>query len=194
MQREARFRARHGRRVAFALAALVMQAQPGLGAEPAKPAQIDKNGVLILLRSTLLALDQANRTGNYTVFRDLGAPGFSGANNAARLGDVFASQRRDGIDLSGVSVLEPQLTLLPEIQSSGMMRMSGFFPSVPKQVNFDLLYAPVDGQWRLYGISVNVGPSGPVAPPAPVPAPPPPQNQAAKPGAPVPKKADHPPR
>ena len=34
-----------------------------------KPAQIDRNGVLILIRSALLALDQANKTGNYTVAR-----------------------------------------------------------------------------------------------------------------------------
>jgi hypothetical protein len=40
-----------------------------------QPAQIDRNGVLILIRSTILALDQANKTGNYTVLRDLGAPG-----------------------------------------------------------------------------------------------------------------------
>ena len=36
-----------------------------------KPAQIDRNGVLILIRSALLALDQANKTGNYTVLRRL---------------------------------------------------------------------------------------------------------------------------
>jgi hypothetical protein len=47
-----------------------------------QPAQIDRNGVLILIRSTILALDQANKTGNYTVLRDLGAPGFQ-ANTAA---------------------------------------------------------------------------------------------------------------
>src|SRR5215218_6492457 len=29
-----------------------------------KPVQIDRNGVLILIRSALLALDQANKTGN----------------------------------------------------------------------------------------------------------------------------------
>ena len=39
------------------------------------PAQIDRNGVLILIRSSLLALDQANKTGNYSVLRDIGAPG-----------------------------------------------------------------------------------------------------------------------
>jgi hypothetical protein len=72
-----------------------------------KPAQIDRNGVLILIRTTLLALDQANKTGNYTVLRDLGAPDFQ-ANSAAQLAEIFAQQRRDNIDLSGVAVLDPQ--------------------------------------------------------------------------------------
>ena len=67
-----------------------------------QPAQIDRNGVLILIRSTVLELDQANKTGNYTVLRDLGAPGFQ-ANTAARLVEIFASQRRDNLDLSGVA-------------------------------------------------------------------------------------------
>jgi hypothetical protein len=139
-----------------------------------QPAQIDRNGVLILIRSTILALDQANKTGNYTVLRDLGAPGFQ-ANNAARLAEIFASQRRDNLDLSGVAVIDPQLTVLPQIETNGMMRMAGFFPSVPQQVNFEMLFAPVSGQWRLFGLSVNIGQSGPVAPQPPggtAPAPP----------------------
>jgi len=67
-------------------------------------------------------------------------------------------------DLSGVAVLEPQLTILPEVDANGVMRMAGYFPSVPFQVNFDLQFAPVEGRWRLLGISVNVGPSTPAAP------------------------------
>lgn len=159
-----------GRRTSIRAQALwiaVLLLCTGAVAEPQsapKPANIDRNGVLILVRSTLLALDQANKTGNYTVLRDLGAPGFQAANTAARLSEVFASQRNDRLDLSGVSVIDPQLSLLPQIEANGMMRMAGFFPSVPSQVNFELLFAPVDGQWRLFGLSVNVGPSGPVAP------------------------------
>jgi hypothetical protein len=128
-----------------------------------KPAQIDRNGVLILVRSTLLALDQANQTGNYTVLRDLGAPGFQ-TNTAARLAEIFAQQRRDNIDLSGVAVIDPQLTLLPQIEPNGMMRMAGFFPSVPTQVNFELAFAPVDGRWRLFALSVSFGQASPAAP------------------------------
>lgn len=63
-----------------AVLANAVSAQAATKAEQAaaapKPASIDRNGVLILIRSTLLALDHANKTGNYTVLRDLGAPGF----------------------------------------------------------------------------------------------------------------------
>ncbi|HEY0566596.1 MAG TPA: hypothetical protein VGD13_00495 [Xanthobacteraceae bacterium] len=168
---------------------------PPVQAAP-KPAQIDRNGVLILIRSALIALDQGNKTGNYTVLRDLGAPGFQ-TNTAARLAEIFVAQRRDNIDLSGVAVLDPQLTILPQIESNGMLRMAGFFPSVPTQVNFDLMYAPVNGQWRLFGISVNLGQAAPAAPSAPAPAaetrPAPAQKQApsaaVKPAPPPPESA-----
>ena len=146
--------------------------QPQPAASPpqqgaAKPANIDRNGVLMLVRSALLALDQANKTGNYTVLRDLGAPGFQAVNTAAKLSEIFAQQRNDKLDLSGVAVIDPQLTILPQIENSGLMHMAGFFPSVPSQVNFELLFAPVEGQWRLFGLSVNVGQSAPVAPSPP---------------------------
>jgi hypothetical protein len=149
-----------------------------------KPAQIDRNGVLILIRSSLLALDQANKTGNYTVLRDIGAPGFQ-SNSAARLGDIFAKLRNDNLDLSGVAVIDPQLNLLPQIEGNGLMHMAGFFPSVPTQVNFDLSFAPVNGQWRLFGISVSIGQSGPAAPEPPAAAAQkqPPANAAKQPAA-----------
>ena len=153
--------------IASCAAALAQGPQP---TPNAKPANIDRNGVLMLIRSSMLALDQANKTGNYTVLRDLGAPGFQAANTAARLSEIFATQRNDKLDLSGVAVIDPQLSVLPEIAPNGMMRMAGFFPSVPSQVNFELLFAPVDGQWRLFGLSVNVAQSAPVAPAPPAPA------------------------
>ena len=132
----------------------------------AKPAEIDRNGVLILIRSTLLALDHANKTGNYTVLRDLGSPAFQ-VNTASHLSDIFANERREKLDLSGVAALDPQLTVLPEIETNGMLHMVGLFPSVPSQVKFELLYAPVEGQWRLYGLLVSLAQSGPAPRPGP---------------------------
>lgn len=171
---------------------LAAQAQTGLkGASESasnlpQQAQIDRNGVLILIKSTLMALDQANKTGNYTVLRDLAAPNFAATNNAARLGDIFANLRRERVDLSGVLVLDPQLTAMPEINANGMLHLAGFFPSVPTQLNFEMLFAPVDGQWRLFGLSTNLASSAPVAPtPAqPAPAPPQPAHTGKKPAPP----------
>lgn len=130
-----------------------------------KPAKIDRNGVLILVRTTILALDQANKTGNYTVLCDLGAPGFQ-SNSAAKLAEIFKQQRDQALDLGGVAVLEPQLTLLPQIEPNGMLHMAGFFPSVPMQVNFEMLFAPHEKQWRLFGISVTLNSGAPQAPAA----------------------------
>jgi hypothetical protein len=128
-----------------------------------KPVRIDKNGTLLLIRTTLIALDQANKTGLYTVLRDLGSPAFQ-INTAARLSDIFSNLRRDRIDLSATAVLEPQLTTMPGIDPNGLLQMEGFFPSVNEQIYFELAFAPVDGQWRLFGLSVRRGPSAPVAP------------------------------
>jgi hypothetical protein len=51
-----------------------------------------------------------------------------------------------------------------------MMHISGFFPSAPVQVNFEMLFAPVDGQWRLFGLATSLGSSMPAPPPPPPPA------------------------
>ncbi len=171
-----RFR-RHWLRLSIAAAMIVAGCFAGFAQAPKsappetqapKPANIDRNGVLILIRSSLLALDHANKTGNYTVLRDLGAPGFQ-TNTAARLAEIFAKQRNDNLDLSGVAAIDPQLSVLPQIEPNGLMRMAGLFPSVPSQVNFELAFAPVNGQWRLFGISVSVGQAAPVAPGGPEP-------------------------
>lgn len=130
----------------------------------------DHNYAMVLVRSTLLALDQANRTGNYTVFRDLGTPSFQAANTATRLAEVFANLRAKSVDLSGASVLEPQFTVAPTMTREGYLRMAGVYPAGPRSVGFDLLYATVDGSWRLFGVSVGIG-DAPGAQPAANPEP-----------------------
>jgi hypothetical protein len=138
---------------------------------PAQPAaQSPKVGVpddlalLILIRTTLIALNQADLTGNYSVLRDIAAPGFQQANNPAQLATIFADLRNRKIDLSPIAVVEPKLTRPAFVNDSGMLRITGFFPTKPEQVNFDLAFLPIEGQWRLFGISVNTNQSEPSAP------------------------------
>ncbi|WP_353682731.1 hypothetical protein [Mesorhizobium sp.] len=53
---------------------------------------------------------------------------------------------------------------MPQIEPNGMLHMAGFFLSVPMQVNFELLFAPVDRQWKVFGISVALAKGSPEAP------------------------------
>ena len=129
-----------------------------------KPAQIDKNGLLLLVRSTLYALDLSNKSGNYTILREISAPGFASSHDASNLSQIFGNLRARGVDLSGVLVFEPQLTVMPEITKDGLMRFAGFFPSASNQIKFEMVFAPVNGQWKLFGLAADVGPAGPIAP------------------------------
>ena len=62
--------------------------------------------VLYLVRSIMLTLNDANRTGNYTVLRDIAAPSFQATNSAADLSMAFAELRRRKLDLFGTEVIE----------------------------------------------------------------------------------------
>ena len=109
---------------------------------------------LYLIRSTLLALNDANRTGNYTVLRDLASPDFQARNSAADLSENFSDLRRRHFDLFSVALAAPKLSAAPALDNNGMLRLTGIFPTRPSQINFDLLFQNTGGQWRLFGISV----------------------------------------
>lgn len=124
----------------------------------AAPTMPHPNQLLVFIRSTLLAVNHANLTGNYTVLRDLGTPAFQRSNSAAGLSDIFRDLRQRSIDLGPVAVIDPKLVREPSINEDGRLRLSGFFPSQPEQVNFDLAFELVGDRWRLHGIALNTTP------------------------------------
>ena len=115
----------------------------------------DQTTVLKLVWSAMAALDQANQTGNYSVLRDLAAPTFQTRNSPATLAGIFAALRNQRVDLGYTLVVSPTFDFAPAIVEGGLLRVRGRFPLRPTAVGFDLLYQPVDGQWRLFGIAVS---------------------------------------
>jgi len=134
-------------------------AQPKQSAAPNLVAPTAES-TLVLIRSTLLRLDDALKTGNYTVLRDLGAPSFREANTAGRLHEIFGNLSAQRIDMSTVAILAPKLPQPPTVDQNGRLRISGNFPGDPVQLNFDLAFEAVAHRWRLFGISVNLAKSG----------------------------------
>jgi hypothetical protein len=122
-------------------------------AEQKLPVSLEQ--ALYLIRSTLLTLNDANRTGNYTVLRELASPDFQAKNSAADLGVIFTDLRNRKVDLFAVALLAPQLSTPPHLEGNGMLRLTGVFPTRPLAISFDLLFENVGGQWRLFGIGVQ---------------------------------------
>lgn len=110
----------------------------------------------ILIRRTLLTLNDANLSGNYSVLRDLAAPDFRKANDAAKLSKIFAKLRSAKIDMAPIVYFTPKVVRKPQLTKSGRLRLTGFVPTRPKQINFDMLFENHNKRWLLYGISVNI--------------------------------------
>ena len=101
--------------------------------------------LVILITASILALNEANVTGNYTVLREGAAPAFQQQNSPERTPEIFKGLRSRKLDLSPIIVYTPKLFRAPEMNGQGLVRVTGFFPTEPERVNFDLIYQPVPG-------------------------------------------------
>lgn len=111
--------------------------------------------LLALLRGTLIALNQANLTGNYSVLRDLAAPSFRDANSSAALADRFRLWRDGRLDFAAVALLDAKLSAAPALGPDGALRLRGYFPTAPLRIGFDVAFLPVEGHWRLGAITAE---------------------------------------
>jgi hypothetical protein len=129
--------------------------------QQAPSGQISAVKLNLLIRNTLIALNQANQSGNYSVLRDLGSPAFQRFNSAAALAEKFSALRKAKVDLTPIFYFHPQLTKQPALQDGRFLRLIGHMPTKPQQINFDLAYQNVDGQWLLVAIAVGVSQTKP---------------------------------
>ena len=127
------------------------QRSPTQGATP----PVGAEQALYLVRSSLMTLNDANRSGNYTVVRDLASPDFQARNSAADLSIIFTDLRRRNLDLFAVALLNPTLDKAPALDANGRLKLAGYFPTKPLLIRFDLTFQLSNGQWKLYGISVS---------------------------------------
>jgi hypothetical protein len=157
---------------AAAQQAPVISTPPPISAQPV-PGELE---LTKLIWSTMVAVDHANRSGNYSVLRDNAATGFQIANDPARLTQIFAGLRASRIDLSTTLLLAPGYLEAPQLISADAFRVRGYFALRPTAINFDLTFQWERGTWRLFGISVvprpmTVEPAVPAKPQQPPPQP-----------------------
>jgi hypothetical protein len=111
--------------------------------------------LLVLIRSALIGLEHANRTGNYTVLREIGGPALQ-QHSAAQLGAAFANLRAAKVNLLTAAILTPQITQQPKVTPEGLLQLVGFFPTQPQRIQFNIVYQAAGGEWRLAGLHVGL--------------------------------------
>jgi hypothetical protein len=138
-------------------AAAPVQIAPVATAPSEAPPLPSAEQLVSLVRNVLLAVNDANLTGNYSVLRDLSAPDSQGLNTPERLEESFRPIRQQGTDFSIVAVATPRFVQLPTFTPQGYLRVNGEFISSPR-ITFDIFLQHVEGRWRPYAIGVGVVP------------------------------------
>lgn len=108
-----------------------------------------------LLWGTMVSIDDANISGNYSVLRDTGATNFQVQNSAAQLAETFRYLRDQQIDLSTTLLLAPEFTQPPLMVATDVLRLQGVFGLRPIAIQFDIYYQWQGGRWKVLSIGLQ---------------------------------------
>ena len=121
-----------------------------------RPPLPKRDAFIMMARTVMIAVHHANLTGNYSVLRELGSPDFQNRNSTATLSDRFSGFRKGRINLGPVALFVPRLTQPAKYVKPGIIVLSGYFPTKPTQIKFDLYFQIVRGAWRLHEIQISL--------------------------------------
>lgn len=142
-------------KVAIVLVAMLCLVEIATARQAAELQMPSGQALAIMITNTLIAYNQGNLTGDYSVFRELASPQFRRANSPARLADIFRTMRDDRIDLSPIVLYPPKLLRQPLIDADGDLVLDGFYDTRPERVEFFLVFRQIDDVWRLFAIRVQ---------------------------------------
>lgn len=137
------------------------QEQPQIGRQPTlqlpqairpTPRQLELSK---MLWSTIVAVDHANQSGNYSVLRDISAQGFQIKFNPAQLTELFSGLRRLNVDLSNALLVPPTYYEAPTMVSADTFRVKGIFQLRPISIEFEVYYQWEQGRWKLFGVELK---------------------------------------
>ena len=130
--------------------------QPSL--RPAITNEADQIFVTTLVKSTLIALNQANLTENYSVLRSLASEEFQSNNSDEELIEIFRGIREYGLDFAAIVEYPAVYTVAPTLDDQNNLRVIGYFETAPL-IEFDLIFNLVDGRFLIDGLTVGIRPT-----------------------------------
>ena len=108
----------------------------------------------VMVKTSLLSLNDANLTGDYNVLYAKMAKAFRERFSADTLKQAFRSFAGHHIDaIAGMAIVA---TSPPSIDDNGALHLRGYFDTTPSRLSYELDYAVAEGEWKLIAIDVKV--------------------------------------
>ena len=145
----------HARALAGAIAAAVLLAMPA-GATERVPSAMAQE---VLIKTSLLSLNDAIVSGNFTVLHTKLAKPFREQFNPDRLKQAFQNFADEKIDMAAISAAPPVATEDAQIDDRGALLLRGRFEVDRRRVVYELDFLPSDGEWKPLGLHVSVKPA-----------------------------------
>ena len=136
------------------LVALVSLATPARAENTVPNAQLQE----ILIKTSLLTLNDANITGNYTVLHAKLAKPFRDQFSPEKLKQAFKSLADQKLDYGLIAARPPVASVQATIDSRGALLLRGYFDTRPSCLTYDLDFIPSEGEWKPIKLNVDVKP------------------------------------
>lgn len=143
-------------KVAAALVGAVLLTVPAWGAARVENRVPSAAVQEMLIKIYLLALNDADLTGNYTVLQARLAKPFREQFDAARLKKIFKSFNEKKVDFSIIAAKPPIPTSKSRIDDRGALILRGYFDTEPTRVLYDLAFIPSEHKWKPIKIEIHL--------------------------------------
>ncbi|MBV8187525.1 MAG: hypothetical protein JOY64_22795 [Alphaproteobacteria bacterium] len=109
-----------------------------------------------LVKSSLLSLNDANVTGDYSVLHAKLSKPFREQFSPDRLKETFREFAGKHVDYDIIAAYAPVYSKPAAVDDEGKLLVEGYFPTTPNRLKFKLDFIPSDGEWKLIGIKVDI--------------------------------------
>lgn len=116
---------------------------------------MDKKVAYSLIYETVITVNNATATGNYSVLHAKGSQDFQSRYQIEDLKKILSGLKKKNVDLKPVVLLKPEIVKSEYRPSKKIFRLKGHMPTRPVQMNFDFYYKHSGGEWRIYALNLD---------------------------------------
>jgi hypothetical protein len=112
----------------------------------------------ILIKTSLLTLNDANITGNYAVLHAKLAKPFRDQFSPERLKQAFKTIADQKLDYGLIAARPPVATAEATIDKRGALLLRGYFDTRPSRLSYELDFLPSEGEWKPIKLNIDIKP------------------------------------